>query len=219
MRVTFVHGLESGPHGRKTRLLAACGYNVTSVQMPSGKRMLWDPLFLLLGAVIMGVLVAAPLLLVLVPVLYLARRRVASWLKPFAVRRMLHRSVQCQIQQLARAASPPQLVVGSSFGGAVVVEMIRRGAISCPVILLAPAAQLVADMCNSGDAFCAPAYAGRQVLIIHGAQDTVVPVEQSRALAKGLQCTLVEVEDGHELYKTWKVEAIKQWVKQVCGGE
>jgi hypothetical protein len=36
--VLFVHGLESGPRGRKAQALEQAGYTVVAGQMPSGRR-------------------------------------------------------------------------------------------------------------------------------------------------------------------------------------
>jgi hypothetical protein len=97
MRVLFCHGLESGPGGRKPRVLAACGHSVTCVAMPcSAQGLLWDPLVLLLGAALVGLLVAAPALLLLLPLLWLLRARLTALVRPLAVRRVFARCVAVQ---------------------------------------------------------------------------------------------------------------------------
>ncbi len=98
------------------------------------------------------------------------------------------------VQRDAIAARAPDVLVGSSFGGAVSLALLQRGGWRGPTLLLAPAVR-----------FCklSPELPERvAVLIAHGTRDTVVDIETSRALAKsgtpGL-VELVEVDDEHRL--------------------
>ena len=80
---------------------------------------------------------------------------------------------------LARAAleaHAPSLVVGSSFGGALAVALLQEGRIRVPVVLLAPAAHKL------GVPNVLPE--GARVVILHGDQDDVVPLDDSVALAR-----------------------------------
>lgn len=91
----------------------------------------------------------------------------------------------------------PHVLVGSSFGGAVAVALLHRQAWRGPTLLLAPAV------------FHYPVPRalpeGVRVWIVHGRQDNVVPIEESRMLAAtgspGL-VRLIEVEDDHSLSNT-----------------
>lgn len=92
------------------------------------------------------------------------------------------------------AAQEPDVLVGSSFGGAVVLAMLQRGTYAGPTLLLAPAYR------NFGVEGRIPE--GVRVLIVHGTRDTVIPVEDSRALARTGSpgsVALVEVDDEHRL--------------------
>jgi alpha/beta superfamily hydrolase len=93
------------------------------------------------------------------------------------------------------ASFRPDVLVGSSFGGAVAVALLQRGAWSGPTMLLAQAAvrrglpvQLPADV---------------HVWLVHGRQDEIIDVEDSRRLAdssaSGL-VRLIEVDDDHSLH-------------------
>jgi predicted esterase len=101
-------------------------------------------------------------------------------------------SVAAQAEQVR--ARPPDVLVGSSFGGAVTLALLQRGIFSGPSVLLAPAYRHFHVEERIPDRL--------RVLIVHGRKDTVVPVEDSRALSKtGTpgRVELVEVDDEHRL--------------------
>jgi alpha/beta superfamily hydrolase len=92
------------------------------------------------------------------------------------------------------AAFQPDVVVGSSFGGAVVVALLGGAAWRGPTVLLAPAQRHypVAQQLPEGTA----------IDIVHGTRDEVVDIEGSRALARTGTPELVrllEVDDEHRL--------------------
>ncbi|HEY6559442.1 MAG TPA: YqiA/YcfP family alpha/beta fold hydrolase [Polyangiaceae bacterium] len=92
------------------------------------------------------------------------------------------------------AAFRPDVVVGSSFGGAVVVALLERAAWRGPTLLLAPAQRHypVAERLPEGTA----------VYIVHGTRDDVVSIDGSRSLAQSgtpALVRLVEVDDEHRL--------------------
>ncbi len=77
----------------------------------------------------------------------------------------------------ALSAERPDLVVGSSFGGAVAVRLLCAGAWRGPTVLIAPAqARVGLDTRLPPDA---------RVIVLHGDADDVVPVADSRALVAG----------------------------------
>lgn len=92
------------------------------------------------------------------------------------------------------ASWQPELLIGSSFGGAVAVALLERGLWRGPTLLLAqaarhynPAAQLPDDV---------------EVTLVHGRQDDVIPIAHSRALAgtgTPSKVRLIEVDDDHQL--------------------
>jgi hypothetical protein len=98
------------------------------------------------------------------------------------------------LQAQAVAEFAPDVVVGSSFGGAVALRLLRDGVWSGPTVLLAQA----------GKHFGVPLELpeGAVVTVVHGIDDDVVDVADSRALAAtgrppGVQ--LLEVHDAHRL--------------------
>jgi predicted esterase len=91
-------------------------------------------------------------------------------------------------------ARAPDVLVGSSFGGAVALSLLQRGDFRGPTLLLAPAARAY------GLELSIPG--GVRVCIVHGRRDDLIDPLDSRALATtgtpGL-VELVEVDDGHRL--------------------
>jgi len=117
--------------------------------------------------------------------------------------------VEVQAEALARFR--PQVLVGSSFGGAVAVELIRRGDWNGPTLLLAPALRFV-----GGHQALPP---GVPVVVVHGTRDDVVPIEDSRALSQtGSQplVELVEVDDEHRLASLLQGERLAELVHRVA---
>jgi pimeloyl-ACP methyl ester carboxylesterase len=97
-------------------------------------------------------------------------------------------------QRAALAASAPDVVVGSSFGGAIAVALLADGSWRGPTVLLAPAAARL-DVPNALPE-------GVAVTVVHGTADVVIPIEDSRALAATGTPDLVRlvvVDDDHRL--------------------
>lgn len=100
------------------------------------------------------------------------------------------------LQQQAEAIADfhPDLLVGSSFGGAVVVTLLERGVWTGPTLLLAPAALRLGPTSRLAD--------NVPVTIVHGRGDTVIDIEDSRTLARTGSSgwvRLFEVDDAHDL--------------------
>jgi hypothetical protein len=97
-------------------------------------------------------------------------------------------------QREAIASFRPDLVVGSSFGGALAVALLEQGDWRGPTVLLAPAAAKVGLSNRLPE--------GVAVTIVHGVRDAIIPVEDSKALAATGTPALVrylEVDDEHRL--------------------
>jgi hypothetical protein len=100
--------------------------------------------------------------------------------------------VAVQVEAMARFR--PDVLVGSSFGGAVAVELLQRGLWRGPTLLLAQAALKRAG--------CASLPEGVRVWLVHGLRDELVEIEDSRRLARTGSPELVrmiEVDDDHPL--------------------
>lgn len=90
--------------------------------------------------------------------------------------------------------STPDLVVGSSFGGGLTVELMHRGLWAGPVVLLAPAARKLFGREHLP-------VGHHRAVVIHARHDAVVPVEDSLVMAAGCsgEVQLWLVKDDHRL--------------------
>lgn len=90
----------------------------------------------------------------------------------------------------------PDVLVGSSFGGAIAVELLRTGAWRGPTLLLAQAAVGYDANARLPDAV--------HVWLVHGTADRLIPLADSRQLAATGAAPFVqlfEVDDDHPLRK------------------
>ncbi len=104
----------------------------------------------------------------------------------------------------------PDVVVGSSFGGAVAVALLERGLWNGPTLLLAQAARhydaqtkLPADV---------------SIWLVHGTADTLIPFAESRELAKtgsAERVRYIEVDDDHPLRKHATNGSLVRWVREL----
>ncbi len=99
------------------------------------------------------------------------------------------------VQETGISSFHPDVLIGSSFGGAVAVELLHRGAWKGPTLLLAQAAF------RTGTRTSLPS--GCVVWIVHGTNDEVVDIDDSRRLAQtgsSQLVRLIEVDDDHSLH-------------------
>jgi hypothetical protein len=105
----------------------------------------------------------------------------------------------------------PDVVVGSSFGGAVAVALLQRGLWSGPTLLLAQAALRVG--------LPAELPHGVPIWIVHGRRDEIVDPEDSRALARAggpAHVRLVLVDDDHRLSASVEAGRLEAWVTELA---
>ena len=209
--VLFIHGLESGPRGKKAAALEEAGFTVVAGQMPcSRKAILRDPVVIAVLAGALLVLLAATRQGVLgFMITLIAYSVLQRFVQPLLMRRMFRRSVAVQLSLLR--AHQIDVVAGSSFGGAVAVELLASGAWKGPTLLMCPAHRLVAGRAWR-PAPVLPADASH-IVLVHGRQDETVPVEHSRMLAQGTGARLIEVADEHRLAATATAENFREWVR------
>jgi pimeloyl-ACP methyl ester carboxylesterase len=105
----------------------------------------------------------------------------------------------------------PDVLVGSSFGAAVVVELLERGLWRGPTLLLAQAAV------RRRPGAALPT--GVPVWLVHGLRDELIGVEDSRILAAtgSPECVVLhEVDDDHPLHETVRSGRLVELVRELA---
>lgn len=116
-------------------------------------------------------------------------------------------SIETQAEALAKIQ--PDVLVGSSFGGAIAVELLERGVFRGPTVLLAPAAAKLGIRNRLPE--------GVAVTIVHGTGDIVIPLSDSQELAATgtpSLVRLVEVDDDHRLQSLLDTGALADLVRE-----
>jgi predicted esterase len=118
------------------------------------------------------------------------------------------------VQAEALRAFRPDVLVGSSFGAALAVEMLCRGLWRGPTLLLAQAAVRMLDAPRLPE--------GVAVWLVHGTRDELIDIEESRALARSGTPGLVrlfEVDDDHPLRACVADGRLIDWVRELAAAE
>ncbi|MBT6273840.1 MAG: hypothetical protein HOI95_06880 [Chromatiales bacterium] len=105
----------------------------------------------------------------------------------------------------------PDVVVGSSFGGAVLCALIQRGLWDGRSLLLAQAGV------RHGLGLALPSVA--PIWIVHGsADDVVAPSDSARLAASNARpnVRLIEVDDDHALHRCTQDGTLLGWVKDLA---
>lgn len=213
----FLHGLEGSPNGSKVRALRAEGFAVEAPDMKMGMwawgrehSVLRQLLRLgevrlslglgLLGLVALVVSVAGGCLTLLIIGRLILRRHV---LAAEALSRSFDDCVR--VAAAAAAESEADVLVGSSWGGAVALELVASGRWTGPAILLAPALERVHRRGRREDAdmrmdALTQAAARQSLRTFHDPTDDVVPFADSEALRARCGIPVVRVDaGGHRL--------------------
>ena len=119
-----------------------------------------------------------------------------------------------EVQAEALRTFRPDVLVGSSFGAALAVELLARGLWRGPTLLLAQAAVRMLDDPRLPE--------GVAVWLVHGTRDELIDVEESRALARSGTPELVrlfEVDDDHPLRACVADGRLIDWVRELAKSE
>jgi len=94
----------------------------------------------------------------------------------------------------------PDVLIGSSWGGAIALVCIAKGHYKGPVVLVAPALRRICELGAQIDweeIYDAVAKSGCQIVVYHGTADNVIPFGHSEELRERCaNVTLVPVEGG-----------------------
>ena len=219
IHVAFVHGLEGHANGSKVVSLREQGFRVSSAEMGMS---LWslrrensmarhllrlgEPRWALgLGLAAVAASVARGSALgVGASVSSLAAW--ANWRRRRWVQQALGRSFDACVEIQAKAVreAAPDVLVGSSWGGAVAAQLLLDGVFAGPTILLAPAIARVRSWtcreASGADERLRELSRQQPLVIFHDPSDETVPHADSVALAAGSQIDLRSVTaGGHRL--------------------
>ena len=115
------------------------------------------------------------------------------------------------LQAASLEAFGPDVLVGSSFGGAVAVALLQRGLFAGPTLLLAQAALRLGLPARLPE--------GVHVWLVHGRDDGLIDPEDSRRLARcgsPGRVKLIEVDDDHPLRASVESGALLDWVRELA---
>ncbi|RAL20077.1 hypothetical protein DL240_18780 [Lujinxingia litoralis] len=211
----FVHGLESGPSGEKVQGLRAQGLEVVAADMQMSlkrldrcnsvsRNLLRTPEVQAAG-VVSAALVGLGLGRRSVWPVGLAGVALGAWwsgrgeaLTRQAIMASYRRCVEVQREAIARFE--PDVVLGSSWGGAITLELMLRGHWQGPAVLLAPAFHKVHRAMGLDPVGRLAGLEPGSTLIFHDPSDDTVPLEDSQALSEQLGLPLHAVDaGGHRL--------------------
>lgn len=116
-----------------------------------------------------------------------------------------------RVQAEIAASFRPEVLVGSSFGGAVAVALLQRGLYAGPTLLLAQAARHYDPTAALPE--------NVTVWIVHGLRDDLIDIEQSRELARTGsmdRVRLIEVDDDHPLHDSVARGDLTKWVEALA---
>lgn len=122
-----------------------------------------------------------------------------------------------QQQEEAIKQFEPDVIVGSSFGGAIAIRLLQMGKWKGPTVLLAHAFMFMKQK-NPGLNIDMNLPDNIPIVLIHGTKDDVVPIEHSRESAKmgtpGM-VELIELDDGHSLDGTIDSGVLAESVRKI----
>ncbi len=211
--VLFLHGLESGPHGDKTRLMRAQGLTVTAPDLQMSKLRLdkrnsiarqilkqWEVPTVLAASVITALRLGIVTSAVATTVTIRARKR--AWISKAVG---ASRRACVDIARDVLATTHAEVLVGSSWGGAIALELLRDGSWRGPTVLLAPASKVIQELVDESAwgtllAAVRRAAAKSPIVVFHDPSDSTIDIGGSRELAAGSAVRLHEVQaGGHRL--------------------
>jgi len=123
----------------------------------------------------------------------------------------IENAIQLPLMQSRNAvtAGNPDIIIGSSMGGAILSRLVEEGVWSGPCIFLASAARRLFGILKL------PAHVGKQSYWIHGSNDTIVPWKDSMNIAKNSGGTVEIIDDCHRLAMAVELGSLKCAIEKV----
>ncbi|GEM_PF-2690225 len=240
-KVFFIHGLESGPEGGKVQMMREDGFEVQSVDMKMSayrldkKNSVLRNVFRTQGFMY-WVLATLTFIVIsyfrdlswkVVVVLFLGGQVVVYFFVKNLIAQAWQKSIEsCLDLQLKPLKDfEPDIIVGSSYGGAISMELIRRGLWKGPTILLAPAYNAILGrvrIAEHDDHIQKIRDLSREqsIVIFHDPSDDVVPHEDSVTQAKDSQIEFISIDaEGHRMLGILKNGVLFEKIRSMTCGE
>ena len=243
LRIVYLHGLETDlrrpdlPGNTKLSLLRGeHGERLVAPDLATGRHN-WDRrnsvlrCFFRLPALRLAALLASALFAALLPAtsafaaaaLSLSAFLAASqfFLVPAAVEASV--SASLKIAEEAIVAERPELLIGSSWGGALACLAVQRGSYAGPVLLLAPGGAQIARRCPSNSKLRklleAPLPSHARGVCVHGTRDGTVPVGDSEQLCRASPRVVLQrkSQDTHALRSLLRAGVLSRLVAEAAG--
>lgn len=187
----FLHGLESGPRGKKAEALKKIFEHVSTPDLRTGVLGFRSNTFMMSGL-----------------------RNISSLFFGSYTADITTDVLRggSEIALSSATESPPDIVVASSMGGAIALQSLRTGRLSAPTILLAPAlGRLLTE--ESMDEWCEgfiarEGHGDHPIVVIHSVMDDVIDIEHSRKLCRRVGAELVEVADGDHSLNDYLLDGV-----------
>jgi len=121
------------------------------------------------------------------------------------------KAIQIPLMQSRNAvtAGNPDVIIGSSMGGAILSRLVEEGTWSGPCIFLASAARRLFGILKL------PPQVGKQSYWIHGSNDTIIPWRDSMNIAKNSGGTVEIIDDCHRLARTVELGSLECAIEKV----
>jgi pimeloyl-ACP methyl ester carboxylesterase len=192
-RIIFLHGLEGGPSGAKSIYLRERSEVLTAPDLHMSVMDFWKTNSIIRSAVWIGI--------------------TRPWTL-FDRPRLIHAAVlesllSCtKIAEAAISQSQHDIIIGSSWGGAVCLSVISRGKWGGNVVLLAPALKRILLRSEAPHAYevlhkyyqdirnALKENPGLKIIVVHGSEDKTVPLEDSEELCRELCVELIIINGG-----------------------
>ena len=173
----------------------------------------WGVAHSLLGASIGAVVGTAVLVLVVIGVavgMWVLKQRAVGWVVKAGVR-----AIKAKIR--SNGGAPYDVLAAYSWGGGAAVAASALGVHAGPILLFAPASSMLLGHAGQASKLLRLNNAPR-VVLVHGAQDGIVPCRHSTALWQSAQADGVAIQwvtgrDDHFLHRLAPPERIRRWLE------
>jgi hypothetical protein len=220
-RILYLHGLESKAKGNKYRTLSKI-FEASSIKMPISKNILLKnpnnlkTAFILFSAIVFFIMFTLTIkwfyLLATIILLFCTYISHAS-----AFDHIYDKCIDLQVKEIIRFK--PDLIIGSSFGGFIALELVRRNIWRGPLILLSSAHETMSFMSGFKMYDMGRQVFDNRVLSVVAKRDHLWFIYSKRKRVQKFfrKFELMEFDDSHGLRETFDKANALLFVNRVMG--